>query len=278
MRASSVFKAFSLFLLAFFGASAAYAAGVPVDKGLLFQEAATENMEKVNALHNIVLWLIIGIVVLVMALLVFIMIRFNEKANPVPSKTSHNTLLEVVWTTVPVIIVMALMFLAGPLLYELDVVEDTDMTVKVVGNQWNWDYVYPDHGDFEFNSSVIDAAEAADKGVPYLLAATEPLVVPAGQKIRVLVTSNDVLHAWAVPAFAVKMDAVPGRINETWFKADTPGTYYGQCSEVCGIDHYNMPVEVKVVSQAEFDAWVLTKNPEYVKNDTETTQEASLGQ
>ncbi len=275
MRASSIFKALSVTALAGLAASVAYAApGVPTDGGLLFQDAATPGMEKVNALHNIVLWLVIGIVGLVLALMIYICVRFREKANPVPSKTSHNTMLEVVWTAVPVIVVLGLMLGAAPLLYYLDEIPESDMTVKVVGNQWNWDYSYPDHGDFEFNSSVADKADL--NGAPYLLKTTEPLVVPAGKTIRVLVTANDVLHAWAVPSFAVKIDAMPGRINETWFRVDRPGTYYGQCSEICGFDHYNMPVEVKVVPEAEFDAWVLTKNPSYVKNATDVTREASV--
>lgn len=260
---------------AIFAATAYAAPGVPVDGGITFQDAASPGMVKVNAFHNIVLWLILAIVAFVLGLLIYICFRFREKANPVPSTNSHNSLLEVVWTAVPVIIVLCLMLGAAPLLYYLDEIPESDMTVKVVGNQWNWDYVYPDHGDFEFNSSVASKDEL--NGAPYLLKTTEPMVVPVGKTIRVLVTSNDVLHAWAVPSFAVKMDAVPGRINETWFRADQTGVFYGQCSEICGLDHYNMPVEVKVVTEAEFDAWVLQKNPEYVKV-TDVVQEASLVQ
>lgn len=275
MRASSIIKALSAIALAGLAAGAAYAApGIPTDGGILFQDAVTPGMEKVEALHNIVLWLVIGIVAFVLALMVYICIRFREKANPVPSKTSHNTLLEVVWTAVPVIVVLGLMLGAAPVLYYLDEIPESDMTVKVVGNQWNWDYSYPDHGDFEFNSSVASKDDL--DGAPYLLKTTEPMVVPVGKTVRVLVTANDVLHAWAVPSFAVKIDAMPGRINETWFRVDQLGTYYGQCSEICGLDHYNMPVEVKVVSEAEFDAWVLEKNPSYVKNATDVTREASV--
>lgn len=277
MRASTLFKSLGLLAGAVSLAGLAHAA-VPVDKGLLFQDPATPGMERIEWLHNIVLWLIIGIVGLVMGLMIYIFIRFNAKANPVPSKTSHNTLLEVVWTTVPVLIVLALITLATPVLYYLDEIPESDVTVKIAGNQWNWDYIYVDHGEFEFNSSVASAEEAAETGEPYLLAASEPMVVPVGKNVRILVTANDVIHAWTIPAFGVKIDAVPGRINESWFRVDKAGTYYGQCSEICGLDHYNMPIEVKAVSEAEFDAWVLEKNPEYVKNANETRTEASLTQ
>ncbi len=251
---------------------AAGAVGLPTDKSITFQESATPQMDMVTNLHTIAFVIITAIVILVMGLMLFIFIRFNEKANPVPSKTSHNTLLEVVWTAAPVMIVLFLIAVATRPLYYLDTIPEPDMTVKAVGNQWNWDYVYPDHGGFEFNSAPLTKEEAAAKNLPGLLAVTEPMVVPAGKKIRVIVTASDVLHAFAVPAFGVKIDAVPGRLNETWFEVREPGTYYGQCSEVCGQLHYNMPIEVRVLPQAEFDAWVLEKNPEYVKNEGITTE------
>ncbi len=253
-------------------AGAAHAAGVPTDGSIGFQESVTPNMDMVEKLHTIAFVIITAIVVLVLGLMIFIMLRFNEKANPVPSKTSHNTLLEVVWTAAPVMIVLFLIAVATRPLYYLDTIPEDAMTVKAIGNQWNWDYVYPDHGGFEFNSAPLTIEEAAEKNVPGRLAVTEPMVVPVGQKIRVIVTASDVLHAFAVPAFGVKIDAVPGRLNETWFEVREPGTYYGQCSEVCGQLHYNMPIEVRVLPQAEFDAWVLEKNPEYVKNEGITTE------
>ena len=257
-------------------AGAAQAAGVPTDGAIGFQESVTPNMDMVEKLHTIAFVIITAIVILVMGLMLFIMVRFNEKANPVPSKTSHNTLLEVVWTAAPVMIVLFLIAVATRPLYFLDTIPEDAITVKAIGNQWNWDYVYPDHGGFEFNSAPLTIEEAADKNVPGRLAVTEPMVVPVGQKIRVIVTASDVLHAFAVPAFGVKVDAVPGRLNETWFEVREPGTYYGQCSEICGQLHYNMPIEVRVLPQAEFDAWVLEKNPEYVKNEGITTEARNL--
>ncbi|MEE9346936.1 MAG: cytochrome c oxidase subunit II [Robiginitomaculum sp.] len=252
----------------------AHAAGLPTDGNIGLQEAASANMEMVTKLHNTVFAVIFAIFVFVVVLMLYIMVRFREKANPVPSKTSHNTMLEVIWTAAPVMVVLFFLAIATRPLYTLDVIPEADMTIKVVGNQWNWDYSYPDHGDFEFNSMPMSEEDAKAAGKPVLFAATDPLVVPAGKTIRVIVTASDVLHAFAVPAFAVKIDAVPGRLNETWFKVDKPGTYYGQCSEICGQLHYNMPIEVKVVTPAQFDAWVLTRNPEFVKTQSSTTIEA----
>lgn len=245
----------------------AQAAGVPTDRAIGFQESVTEQMDTVNNLHTIAFIIISAIVILVLGLMLFIMIRFRESANPVPSKNSHNTLLEVAWTAGPVMIVLFLIAVATRPLYFLDVIPEADVTIKAVGNQWNWDYVYPDQGGFEFNSMPLSAEAANEAGVPSLLATSDPMVVPAGKNIRMIVTANDVLHAFAVPSFGVKVDAVPGRLNETWFNVRETGTYYGQCSEVCGQLHYNMPIEVRVVTPEEFDAWVLERNPDYVKNE-----------
>lgn len=256
-------------------AASAQVTGGPTPGGIGLQEAATENAETVTWLYNGTMILMAAIVALVLGLLIYIMIRFREKANPVPSKTSHNTLLEVVWTAVPVIIVLALIAVATKPLYDQDVIPDTEMTIKVVGNQWNWTYSYPDHGDFDYVSVMLPEDVAADRGVPYLLAVDEPLVVPVNTKIEVLVTASDVLHSFAMPSFAVKMDAVPGRINHTWFEVLEEGTYYGQCSEICGREHAYMPIEIRVVSQSEFISWVKSKNPEYVQAPA-VTQEAAL--
>ncbi len=233
-------------------------AAVPVDGDLGLQEAATPVMEEIVSFHDGFLMPVITVIcIVVLALMIYISVRFNEKANPVPSKTSHNTLLEVVWTIVPVIILLVMVVPSMKLLYFADVVEDTDMTVKVVGNTWNWEYSYPEHENIDaFISNPLDKEAAAAAGKPYLLGTDAPLVVPVGKKVKVLVTSNNNLHAFAVPAFGVKMDAVPGRINETWFQVTKEGTFYGQCSELCGINHYYMPIEVKVVSESEFNQWV----------------------
>lgn len=272
MRKSRILGLSGVSALAASAFGTAHAAGLPVDGDIGFQESVTPNMDMVTNLHTIAFVIITAIVILVMGLMLFIMVRFNEKANPVPSKTSHNTLLEVVWTAGPVMIVLFLIAVATRPLYDLDTIPEDAITVKAIGNQWNWDYVYPDHGGFEFNSAPLTIEEAAEKNLPGRLAVTEPMVVPVGQKIRVIVTASDVLHAFAVPAFGVKIDAVPGRLNETWFEVREPGTYYGQCSEICGQLHYNMPIEVRVLPQDEFDAWVLEKNPEYVKNEGVTTE------
>ncbi|WP_017931280.1 cytochrome c oxidase subunit II [Robiginitomaculum antarcticum] len=284
MRASFIFKGLALSALtatALFGAShfgldsALAEAGKPTDGALYLQEAATPTATELRWLHDVVMIIITAIVALVTGLMAFIFIRFNKKANPVPSRTSHNTLLEVVWTAAPVAIVLTLIAIATQPLYNQDVIPETEMTVKVVGNQWNWTYVYPDHGDFDFTSSLLPEEDAKAQGRPYLLAADEAMVVPAKTKIRVLVTASDVLHSFAMPSFAVKIDAVPGRINETWFVVDEPGTYYGQCSEICGREHAFMPIEIKVVPQNEFVAWVQTRNPEYAAAPA-TQQDASL--
>ncbi len=189
-------------------------------------------------------------------------IRYNKRANPAPARWSHNTLIEIVWTVVPVLILMVIAIFSFRLLFAYHDMPKPDLTVKATGNQWYWAYEYPDQKIAEYH---LDACcredEAKAKGVPYRLAADNPMVVPVNKVVRVLVTGADVIHAFAVPAFGIKIDAIPGRVNETWFKAEKIGTYYGQCSELCGVDHAFMPIEVKVVSQADFDAWVAAKAP-----------------
>ena len=184
--------------------------------------------------------------------------RFSEKRNPVPSKTTHHVGLEIAWTIVPVLILLVMVAPSMKLLYMQDRLPETEMTVKVIGNTWYWSYEYPDHADKvdAFDSLLLEKDDAKAAGKPYLLAADAPLVVPVDTKIKVLVTSNNNLHAFAVPAFGVKMDAVPGRLNETWFEVLREGTFYGQCSELCGVRHAYMPIEVKAVSKADFNQWV----------------------
>ncbi len=231
--------------------------GQPVDGGYFLQDAATPVMEDLTTVHNMVFYWISGITAFVMALMVYIMIRFREKANPVPSKTSHNTAIEVVWTIAPVLI---LLFIAVPsmqLLYFQDKLPETDMTIKAVGNTWNWSYTYPDLENIEeIISNPLDEVQAKAQGKPYLLGTDAQLVVPVDTNVKVLVTSINNMHSWTVPSFGIKMDAVPGIINETWFRATREGVFYGQCSEICGIKHYYMPIEVNVVSKAEYARWV----------------------
>jgi len=244
---------------AFFAMSSAAFAAKPTEGGYWLQEAATPVMEELIWLHNFVSWIILGITIFVTVLMGYIMYRFSAKRNPVPSKTTHHVGLEVAWTIIPVIILLVMVVPSMRLLYFQDKLPETEMTIKVVGNTWNWEYVYPDFENVEsFISNPLEKEDAEAAGVPYLLATDAPLVVPVDTKVKVLVTSSNNLHSFAMPAFGVKMDAVPGRINETWFQVlpGKEGTYYGQCSEICGIKHYKMPIEIKVVGKDEFKQWV----------------------
>ena len=248
--------------VALLGATGALAQtfGQPVDKAIGLQPAASVIREHQIFFHNnILLPIITGIVLLVLALLVIIVVRFNKRANPTPAKFSHNTPIEVAWTVIPVLILMFIAIFSFRLLFEEHDMPRPYMTVKVTGRQWNWDYEYPDQKIAAVTSTPLTADEAKAQNLPYLLAAHEPMIVPVNKVVRVQVTAEDVIHSFSVPAFGVKIDAVPGRLNQTWFNADRLGTYYGQCSQLCGMDHSNMPIEVKVVSQPEFDAWVASK-------------------
>jgi len=238
-------------------APAAAFAQVPIDGGINFQEAATPVMEATINLHNWVFWLITAIVAFVMVLMAFIMFRFSEKRNPVPSKTSHNTLIEVIWTIVPVIILLVLVVPSMQLLYYQDNIPESEMTLKVTGNTWNWEYAYPDYENVDsIISNYLLEEDAKAAGKPYLLGTDAPLVVPVDTTVKVLVTSSNNLHAFAVPSFGVKIDAIPGKINQTWFKVTKEGTFYGQCSELCGLKHAFMPIEVQVVSKEAFRQWI----------------------
>jgi cytochrome c oxidase subunit 2 len=217
--------------------------------------------------------IIVAICVLVLGLLVWVAVRYNAKRNPTPARWSHNTLVEVVWTVVPVLILVGISLFSFRLLFAYHDMPEPDLTVKATGNQWNWAYEYPDQGVTEYISNMLPEDEARARGVPYTLAADEPLVVPVGQTVRVLVTASDVIHSFALPAFGLKTDAVPGRVNETWFRADRTGVFYGQCSELCGIDHAFMPIQINVVTQAEFEAWVVSRGGSM----TPATAEAAPG-
>jgi len=237
--------------------SAAFAAeklqGQPTPNGWWLQPSASPVMDELTRVHNIVFVIICLILAVVVVLLGYIMIRFREKANPVPSKTTHHVGLEVVWTIVPVLILIVMAFPSMQLLYLQDRLPETEMTIKAVGNTWNWEYEYVDYEDLDtFVALPLEKDQAKALDLPYLLATDNALVVPVNTKIKVLVTSGANMHSWAMPAFGVKMDAVPGVINETWFEATKTGTFYGQCSEICGYLHYKMPIEINVVSKAEF--------------------------
>jgi len=247
----------SYVILAFVGISGERGMGVPAPNGFYLQDSATPVMDDLTKVYNLVSYIIAGIVAFVLGLMAYIMIRYREKANPIPSKTSHNTLIEVVWTIVPVLILIVIAIPSMNLLYKQDVIKDTEVTVKAVGNTWNWAYTYPDHENVdEIISNPLDKTQSKDAGKPYLLATDAALVVPVDTNVKVLVTSINNMHSWTVPSFGIKMDAVPGIINETWFRANRTGTFYGQCSEICGIKHYYMPIEVQVVTKAEYARWI----------------------
>jgi len=237
--------------------------GKPTDGAINLQPAAAPL--KVDAIwfHDIILLPIITVITLfVLALLIWCIIRYNKRSNPVPAKFSHNTTIEIIWTLVPVLILMVIAIFSFKLLFAYHDMPKPALTVKATGYQWYWGYEYPDQEISEITSTMLSKEEVAAKGLTsdlYRLAASEPLVVPVNKVVRVQVTAVDVIHNFAMPAFGLKTDAVPGRLNETWFKADRVGTFYGQCSELCGVQHAFMPIEIKVVSQADFDAWVAAK-------------------
>lgn len=223
-----------------------------------FQEPASPAMARIDEFHNLVFAVEVAIVLLVLGIMAYIVVRFNHKANPVPSKNTHNTLLEVVWTVIPIIILVVIAVPSFKLLYFADKIEKADMTLKVTGSQWFWSYTYPDNGDIQFDSIIV-AAEDLKPGQPRLLTVDNNVVLPVQTNIRLLLTSNDVIHDWAIPAFGLKLDASPGRVNETWVRITSEGDYYGMCSELCGINHAFMPIHVKAVSKAAFAEWVEAK-------------------
>ena len=256
--------------------------GMARDKQITFQEPATEVMREIIWLHEVIMIIITLIVLLVMGLLLYVMIKFNRRSNPTPSKTTHNTLLEIIWTVIPVLILVYIGVYNIKLLYKQDVIPEADLVIEVTGHQWYWTYNYPDQG-LEFDGFMLDRAffdpdrsaevqqqrEAAIEDLRILLGRAGPIEIhrlldtdtrvvgPVNTVVKVLVTADDVIHSWTIPAFGFKIDAVPGRTNETWFKVDEVGTYYGQCSELCGINHSFMPTVIEVVSREDFDAWVI---------------------
>lgn len=250
-------------ITAFFGVSA-FAEdklGQPTNWAIDLQPGVTPLRHQAIWFHNAILLPIITIITLfVLGLLVWCIIRYNKRANPVPARWSHNTPVEIVWTVVPVLILMTIAIFSFRLLFDYHDMPKPAVTIKATGYQWYWGYEYPDQKVAEFVSNILPEEQAKAKGVPYKLAATEPLVVPVNKTVRVLVTGADVIHAFAVPSFGIITDAVPGRVNETWFRAEKIGTYYGSCRELCGVDHAFMPIEVRVVSDADFAAWVASKH------------------
>jgi cytochrome c oxidase subunit 2 len=233
----------------------------PVDKGLGLQPPVTEVARDITFFHDLVLLpVIVAISVFVAGLLAYCIIRFNKKANPVPAKFTHNTTIEIIWTFIPVLILVGISLFSFPLLYKEDQTPAKyDMTLKVTGHQWYWSYEYPDYDGLGFDANMLAKDEATAAGKPYLLGTDNAVIVPVNKIVRVQVTASDVIHSWSMSSFGVKMDAVPGRLNEAWFKVEKPGTYFGQCSEICGVKHAYMPIEIKAVPQAEFDAWIASQ-------------------
>lgn len=219
------------------------------------QDAASPVKHQLDSFHNLLVVIIVAITLFVLGLLIYVCVRFRASANPTPSRTSHNTLIEVVWTVVPVIILIVIAVPSFRVLYFLEVTPEAEMTLKVTGRQWYWDYEYPDHGGIAFSSYMV-TDDQLKPGQPRLLETDRRVVLPVDTTVRVQVTAGDVIHSWAMPSFGIKKDAVPGRMNETWLKIEHEGVYYGQCSEICGINHGFMPIAIEAVSKEKFAEWV----------------------
>ena len=255
-------------------AGAAFAGlGQPTPWQIGLQDSASPIMDQISRFNTFLFWLTTAIALFVLVLLAIIIVRFNERANPTPSRTTHNTPLEIMWTIVPVIILATIAVPSFRLLFsQLDVPPHPDLTVKATGKQWFWSYAYPDNGNFEFDSLMV-ADKDLKPGQPRLLTADNEMVVPVNKVVHVLVTGADVIHSFAVPSFGIRIDAIPGRMNETWFKATTEGVFYGQCSELCGKDHAFMPIAVRVVSESDFNKWLDDAKKKYATNGDEAVHD-----
>jgi cytochrome c oxidase subunit 2 len=231
-----------------------------------FQEGVSPMKERIADLHNLLLVMITLITLFVLGLMVYVIVKFNAKKNPVPSRTSHNTLIEVLWTVVPVLILVIIAIPSFRLLYYVDRTQNADMTLKVTGHQWYWSYEYPDNGNFTYDSYMVQPADLKP-GQYRLLEVDNRLVVPVGATVRVLVTSTDVMHSWYLPAVGVQIYAVPGRINETWLRIDKAGVYFGQCNQICGVNHAFMPIAIEAMPKAEFDRWAAQAKTKFAQSD-----------
>ena len=259
--------------LVFFPFSAFANEGISQNWQLSFQEPATDLMSDIISFHSYILMPIItGISLLVLGLLLYIMFKFNSKRNEVASTTTHNTVIEILWTVIPVILLIIIAIPSFRLLYVSETIPKADLTIKAIGNQWYWTYEYPDYEDIVFDANMLLENELSDPKLRLLETDTQ-IVVPVNKVVKLQITSADVLHAWTIPAFGVKMDAVPGRLNETWFKANKEGIYYGQCSELCGPKHAFMPINVKVVSESEFNDWLDFAKEEYASSGIDYSTE-----
>ena len=242
--------------------------GVATNWGIDLQNPISEVAKDVYDMHFFVFIVMTLITLFVLGLLIWVCYRYSEKNNKNPSKTVHNTLVEILWTAIPVLILVVIAVPSFKLLYKQDVIPEPDLTIKAIGYQWYWGYEYPDHGNFSYEAFMLQGEDEVEDGRPFkrMLTTDTIVVVPVNKIVRVQVTAADVLHSWAVPAFSVKTDAVPGRLNETWFKAEKTGIYYGMCSELCGVNHQSMPIEIHVVTENEFTKWVAESQKKYASN------------
>jgi cytochrome c oxidase subunit II len=250
--------------------------GQPRDWQIGFQPSVTPIGDAIHSFHSLLLVLISAIVVFVLGLLVWVAIRYNAGRNPVPSRTSHHTLLEVAWTVVPVLILLVIAIPSFRLLYAQYDFPKADLTIKATGHQWYWSYNYPDHGNFNFDALMIEE-DQLQPGQPRLLATDNEVVVPVNKNVHILLTADDVIHNWAIPSFGIRMDAVPGRVTRMWFNARETGVYYGQCSELCGERHAFMPIQVRVVSDQEFAAWVESAKQKFADRGSPATAVKAAG-
>jgi cytochrome c oxidase subunit 2 len=276
LRKSGTGAAMAALLAALLTVCARPAAALPYDYQMGFQPAASPVMQQIEDFHRLLFYIIVAVCLFVLALLVWIVIRYRAGANAVPSKVHHNTLLEVAWTLIPVII---LVFIAVPsfrLLYYEAAIPQPDVTIKAIGKQWFWSYEYPGSAaGFTYDSLGLSDADAAKAGKPRLLGVDNPIYVPVDKVVEVDTTGADVIHSWAMPQMGVKMDAVPGRINKTWFKSTQTGVFYGQCSELCGARHAYMPIELHVVSAADYAAWLSTSKKKFAALENDAPRVAS---
>ena len=240
-----------------------------------FQEPRSPSAERIFAFHDLLLWIEGAIVVFVLALMIYIIIKFNAKSNPVPSTTTHNTLLEVVWTVVPILILVFISVPSLKLLYFTDRTANPELTIKVTGNQWYWTYEYPDNNEIEFDSVILSDDEL-EEGQPRMLSVDNALVLPVNTNIRFILGTNDVIHNFAMPALGLKLDTTPGRVNETWVSINDEGMYYGMCSELCGVNHGFMPISIEAVSKEAFNEWLVDAEEEFGANDSDEDETVKL--
>jgi cytochrome c oxidase subunit 2 len=251
------------------------AAAVPKNYQLGFMPSASPVMEQIESFHTELVWIIVAVCLFVLALLVWIVIKYRSGANAVPSKVHHNTLLEVAWTLIPVIILVIIAIPSFKLLYFEAIIPTPDVHIKAIGKQWFWTYEYPGANGFTFDSLGLSDADAKAAGKPRLLGTDNPIYVPVNKVIEIETAGADVIHSWAMPEMGVKMDAVPGRLNHTWFKANHTGVFYGQCSELCGARHAYMPIELHVVSDAEYKAWLAESKKKFAALENDAIRVAS---